>query len=160
MDTVIECVLPYLSTEDLFQIRKINTYWRERIDVLAPPVYKLVINYATEKKMSGSVFDLRIPAPSICGKDWNILFTLNNHEAPSFEELKFFLVSIMSKENYPIFQLFKSSLNDIQWHTSADSNNDFEPVIDTPFSINKINLKFRKKQKFIRWLLHKRLSDV
>ena len=144
MDTVIECVLPYLDENDLLNIRQLNEYWRERIDVLVPERYQIVISFATEKIMSGSTINLRIPQPCICSTKWRNLFTTNNDEAPSFNDLRFFLLSIIPKNEAPLFQLYKTSSN-MEWITNNRSQYEFDPILDDDNSISRLKILIRKK---------------
>ena len=129
MNTVIELLLPYLKLEDIMTLGNTNKYWSDRILGLLPVDYYLTINYSDGILMSGNVYELRIPLPSICTDKWKLLFTLNSDSVPPFDTLKFFVVSINPKNVVnptPLFHMYKSD-GVICWSSAQNSRYNFQP---------------------------------
>ena len=145
MNTVVELLLPYLELEDVATVGNTNKYWSERIHGLLPLDYYLTINYSDGILMSGSVYELRIPLPSICTDEWKLLFTLNSDSVPPFDTLKFFVVSINPKNVVnptPLFHMYKSD-GVLCWSSAQNSRYDFRPRSCT--NLEKIQLEFSLK---------------
>ena len=119
-----------------------NKYWNERIHGVLPLNYYLTINYSDGVLMSGSVYELRIPLPSICTDKCKLLFTLNSSSVPPFDTLKFFVVSINPKNTVnptPLFHMYKSD-GVMCWATSRTSRYNFQPRDHT--NLEKIEIEF------------------
>ncbi len=145
MDTIIELILPYLDIEDVVSISHSNKYWKWRIDNLFPIDYYLTVNYATNLKMSGSIFPLRMPLLSISNKKWKKLLTLNNSDPPEFSQLNFFTLTI-NKTRDAIYHLYKKG-DYLSWCSAADFPHEFKLVEndDGIIDIKKIKIVFRLK---------------
>ena len=147
MNTVIELLLPYLEVLDIGNVGNTNKYWNERIHSMIPADYYLTINYSDGIVMSGNVYELRIPLPSICTDKWKLLFTLNSENVPPFSSLKFFVVSINPRNvanPTPLFHMYKN--DDVMcWSTARDSKYNFQPRDST--NLEKIEIEFCLNRK-------------
>lgn len=144
METIIELLLPHIEVKDIATFGNTNRYWNERIHGMLPLKYYLTVNYSDGILMSGTVYKLMIPLPSICSDQWKILFTLNNSQIPPFETLKFFVLSIspmeIIKNTTPLFHMYKHSGN-IYWCTAKNCRYNFRPKDYT--NLEKIEIEFR-----------------